>query len=95
MARSGRPDAVLMELALPGLDGCEVARRLRREGAAPALLLAVTVYGGERYRLLAREAGFDLLLVKPACPEQLRALLEACPRTGEGGKGDAYVREAT
>jgi CheY-like chemotaxis protein len=85
VARAHRPDVVLMELALPGVDGCEVARRLRREGPAPALLLAVTVYGGERHRRLAREAGFDLYLVKPACPEQLRGLLAAPPRHAEGG----------
>src|SRR4051812_5348725 len=80
-----RPDAVLMEMGLPGMDGCEVARRLRRrEGAPQALLVAVTGYGGERHRRLTREAGFDLHLVKPACPYALRELLAACKRQTGG-----------
>lgn len=80
-----RPDAVLMEMGLPEMDGCEVARRLRRrEGAPQALLVAVTGYGGERHRRITREAGFDLHLVKPACPETLRELLAACNRKAGG-----------
>jgi CheY-like chemotaxis protein len=84
-ALSCRPDAVLMEMGLPGMDGCEVARRLRRrEGAPQALLVAVTGYGSERHRQLTREAGFDLHLVKPACPETVRDLLAAWNRKARG-----------
>lgn len=75
-AVDGRPDAVVMELELPGLGGCEVARLLRGPGGVPdALLVAVTGYGDERHRALARDAGFDRHLVKPACPDELRELL--------------------
>jgi CheY-like chemotaxis protein len=70
VALAYRPDVVLMELGLPEVGGCEVARRLRRGGVLPqALLVAVTGYGEERSRLLALDAGFDLHLAKPACPE--------------------------
>jgi two-component system OmpR family response regulator len=80
-----RPDAVLMEMGLPGMDGCEVARRLRgHEGASQPLLVAVTGYGGERHRLLARRAGFDLHLLKPVCPELLRELLATSQRETGG-----------
>src|SRR5687768_9779401 len=48
VARAYRPDVVLMEMGLPGLDGCAVARRLRQQGGGPELLLiAVTGYGDE------------------------------------------------
>jgi two-component system CheB/CheR fusion protein len=85
LARAYRPDAVLMEMGLPGLDGCEVARRLRRQGARPALLLvAVTGYGDEKNRRRSREAGFDLHLVKPVDPEVLQGLLAASHRDAGG-----------
>jgi two-component system CheB/CheR fusion protein len=71
-----RPDAVLMEIALPGLDGCEVARRLRRQRGGPdVLLVAVTGYGDENTRRRLREAGFDWHLTKPVEPELLQSLL--------------------
>src|SRR5262245_27205253 len=65
VALTYRPDAILMEMGLPEMDGCEVARRLRgREGSSPLpLLVAITGYGEERYRVLARQAGFDLHLL--------------------------------
>lgn len=85
MALTYRPDTVLMELRLPRINGCEVSRRLRRnEGTSRALLVAVTGYGGDRHRRLTREAGFDLHLVKPVCPESLCELLSA-PSTKVGG----------
>ncbi len=76
VARSYQPDAVLMEIGLPGMDGYEVARRLRRQEELPHLLLvAITGYGNERYRRRAWDAGFDHFLVKPADPEVVRELL--------------------
>jgi CheY-like chemotaxis protein len=76
-ARSYRPDVVLTEIALPWMDGCDLARRLRDPGALPgALPVAVTGYATEPYRRRCREAGFDYLLIKPGEP----AVLEALPR---------------
>ena len=76
VARSYQPDAVRREIGLPGMDGYEAARRLRREEELPHLLLvAITGYGNERYRRRAWHAGFDHFLVKPADPEVVRELL--------------------
>lgn len=76
VARAYRPDAILMEIALPGLDGYEVARRLRQQVVGPKMLLAaITGYGGQQHRHRSREAGFDCHLVKPVEPEVLQNLL--------------------
>jgi len=71
-----RPDVVLLDIGLPGIDGYEVARRLRRRSELDGLLVvAVTGYGQESDRQRAREAGFDHHLVKPVDLETLRRLL--------------------
>jgi signal transduction histidine kinase/ActR/RegA family two-component response regulator len=76
--RTFRPDVVLMDIGLPGMDGYEVARRLRQEpdlAAGIALLVAVTGYAEDAARHRSREAGFDHHLVKPIDPDGLLALL--------------------
>lgn len=76
MARQVRPEFVFLDLGLPGLDGFEVARALRREPGLEALrIIAVTGYGQESDREKAREAGIDQHLVKPADPAFLESLL--------------------
>jgi CheY-like chemotaxis protein len=71
-----RPDAVILDIGLPGLDGNEVARRLRREPELKWLVLvALTGYGGDGHRRRCLEAGFDVYLVKPADPFALQQLL--------------------
>jgi CheY-like chemotaxis protein len=71
-----RPEVVLLDIGLPGIDGYEVARRLRQEPAmAGALLIAMTGYGQERDRRMSSEAGFDHHLVKPVDPAVLQKLL--------------------
>jgi CheY-like chemotaxis protein len=74
MARAYRPGAVLSEVRLPGMDGCDLARRLRRELGA-VTLIAVTGCSQPADRVRTQEAGFDRHLVKPADPHQLRELL--------------------
>jgi CheY-like chemotaxis protein len=60
------PQVVLLDVGLPGLDGCEVARRLRADPTLQTMtLLAVTAYGTEDDRRRAEAAGFDHFLVKP------------------------------
>jgi CheY-like chemotaxis protein len=75
-ARGEPPDMVFLDIGLPGMDGYEVARRLRRQpGGGRVFLVALTGYGQEEDRRRAREAGFDAYLVKPVDPDALRELL--------------------
>ena len=73
-----RPEVVFLDIGMPGMDGYEVARRLR---ALPQLgevvLVAQTGWGQEEDRRRSREAGFDQHLVKPTDPAALRSLLTA------------------
>ena len=76
LAQSVRPDVCLLDIGLPDMDGCELARRLRAEGAAAgAVLIAVTGYGQEQDRKRTREAGFDHHFVKPVDTAALAELL--------------------
>jgi len=76
IAEKFRPDLVLLDIGLPGIDGYEVAKRLRRlpEGDRP-LVAAVTGYGQEEDRRRSREAGFDEHLLKPIGMDVVRGLL--------------------
>jgi PAS domain S-box-containing protein len=79
-ARAFQPDVALLDIGLPGMDGYEVARRLRREpGLKDVRLVAVTGYGREEDRLRSREAGFDHHLTKPVEPCVLLKLLPDGP----------------
>jgi CheY-like chemotaxis protein/anti-sigma regulatory factor (Ser/Thr protein kinase) len=73
LARELDPDVVLLDLGLPGMNGYEVARKLREMLGTTALLVALTGYQDDRPRL--REAGFDAHLLKPTQLEKLFALL--------------------
>jgi PAS domain S-box-containing protein len=74
------PDVILLDIGLPGMDGFEVARRIR---ATPELadvrLVAVTGYGQDDDRARTVHAGFDAHLTKPVQPEVLRELLASGP----------------
>jgi CheY-like chemotaxis protein len=79
------PDAVLLDIGLPGMDGWEVARRLRaRAGPARLLLVAVTAYGAPEDVRRSREAGIDVHLVKPVAPEEIDGVL--CRSRGPAGE---------
>jgi len=69
------PDAVIVDIGLPGLDGYSIARRLRETGPPGVLLVAITGYGQDGDRERSREAGFDVHLTKPIDPRVLDALL--------------------
>ena len=79
-ALAHRPDVALVDIGLPGLDGYEVARRIRAAGtawSAQVTLIALTGYGQASDIDRARAAGFDQHLLKPVDPVQLELLLEA------------------
>jgi CheY-like chemotaxis protein len=66
IACAEQPAVALVDIGLPGIDGYEVARRLRQDPAARAIrLIALTGYGLEEDQRRVLEAGFDLHLVKP------------------------------
>ncbi len=61
------PDAIFLDIGLPGLDGYEVARRIRAtEAGKGARIIALSGYAADEDRRKSREAGFDLHLAKPA-----------------------------
>jgi len=70
------PDVVLLDIGLPGLNGHEVAQRIRQESALrDVMLIALTGYGQESDRRAALQAGFNHHLVKPARLEDLQKIL--------------------
>ena len=74
-----RPDAAVIDIGLSGLDGYELARRIRAAGHADMLLVAVTGYGQSGDRRRSSEAGFDAHLTKPVDALALDALLANLP----------------
>lgn len=74
-ARGTQPSLVILDLGLPGLDGFEVARRLREEHGTGLRIIALTAYASEDARARARDAGCDAHLVKPLDPRFLESLL--------------------
>jgi CheY-like chemotaxis protein len=66
---------VLLDIGMPGLDGYEVARRLRAMKGQAMRIIAITGWGQEADRQRSREAGFDLHLVKPVEPAELVRVL--------------------
>jgi CheY-like chemotaxis protein len=76
-----RPDVILLDIGMPGMDGYEVARRVREQTASgKVMLIALTGWGQEKDRKLAREAGFDHHRLKPVDLQALQALM-AAPQT--------------
>jgi CheY-like chemotaxis protein len=93
-ARALGPDLVLLDIGLPGLDGYEVARRIRAEASLPSpTLVAMTGWGRVEDTQRAREAGFDLHLTKPIDIEALERLIGTPEdaRRGAGSGVDALI----
>lgn len=86
IARSFHPEMVFLDLGMPDMNGCEVARYLRAlPETRAARLVALTGGGQEEDRRRTRAAGFDAHLVKPIEPDILEQLLAVPPRTDAGG----------
>jgi PAS domain S-box-containing protein len=87
LAAEFQPDAIVLDIGLPGIDGYEVARRLRADAAFGATtIIAVTGYGQPEDRARTAAAGCDHHVVKPADPEVLNELLAS--RTADLQPGD-------
>jgi PAS domain S-box-containing protein len=81
-----RPDAVLLDIGLPGLNGYEVCRRIRQQPWGKGLMLvALTGWGQDEDRRRSKEAGFDAHMVKPVDPEVLLKLLASAERKALAG----------
>src|SRR3979411_2494381 len=81
-ARTGRPDLVILDLGLPGLDGLDVARALRRDGEVPIIML--TARTEESDKLVGLGLGADDYMTKPFSPQGLVARGRAGLRRAEG-----------
>ena len=91
VAKAWQPDTVLLDIRMPGMDGHEVARRLRRESTLERLtLVAMTGFGATADRQRAEEAGFDHYLVKPIDFGLLSAILGS--DEDAGGAGGTLLR---
>jgi DNA-binding response OmpR family regulator len=72
-----KPDVAVVDIALPAMDGCELAVRLRGATASPLCLIALSGFGGIEDRQHTSEAGFQAHLLKPI---DLRALCDCIER---------------
>jgi DNA-binding response OmpR family regulator len=81
-ARTANPDLVVLDLGLPGLDGLDVTRALRRDGEVPIIML--TARAEESDKLVGLELGADDYLSKPFSPKELVARVRAVLRRAEG-----------
>ena len=92
-ARGERPDLVVLDLGLPGIDGLDVARELRRSANTPIVML--TARGDEADRIVGLELGADDYLVKPFSPKELVARVRAVLRRTTGAAAGAEVLRAS
>src|SRR5829696_7917243 len=91
-ARRARPDLVVLDLGLPGRDGLDVARSLRRTSNVPIVML--TARGDETDRIVGLELGADDYVVKPFSPKELVARVRAVLRRTEAAGAAEVLRVA-
>ena len=92
-ARMERPDLVILDLALPGLDGLDVARSLRRDGDLPIIML--TARDDETDKLIGLELGADDYVTKPFSPRELVARVRAVLRRHDRGASEEILRSGS
>ncbi len=88
--RGDHPDLLVLDLGLPGMDGLDVARELRRASTVPIIML--TARGEESDRIVGLELGADDYLVKPFSPKELVARVRAVLRRTSGMAGSEVSR---
>jgi two-component system alkaline phosphatase synthesis response regulator PhoP len=89
-ARTDRPDLVVLDLGLPGLDGLDVTRALRRDMSVPLIML--TARDSETDKVLGLELGADDYLTKPFSPRELVARIRAVLRRHEHDASAELIR---
>jgi PAS domain S-box-containing protein len=89
-----KPDVVLLDIGMPGMDGYEVARALRNmPGLGRPVLVAVTGWGGAEDRLKSKNAGFDEHLTKPVDISMIELLLTTLPKHAGAADGNPPIDE--
>lgn len=91
-ARHSRPDLIVLDLNLPGMDGLDVCRALRRESDVPIIMLTARV--DEMDRLIGLELGADDYITKPFSPRELVARVRVILRRVQGGMRDPEMIRA-
>ncbi len=89
MARAERPDMIVLDLGLPGLDGLDVLRRLRAGSAVPIII--ATARSEESDRIVGLELGADDYVTKPFSPKELVARIRAVLRRAEATLGGGEI----
>src|SRR5215472_16765292 len=90
--RARRPDLLLLDLMLPGIDGLEICRRLRQDPATASLpIVMLTAKGEEVDRVLGLELGADDYIVKPISPKEVVARVRAVLRRSQVSTGAAPI----
>ena len=92
LARTERPDMIVLDLGLPEIDGLDVTRRLRADSAVPIIML--TARSEESDRIVGLELGADDYIVKPFSPKELVARIRAVLRRAEATLGGGEVLRA-
>ncbi len=91
-ARTERPDLIVLDLGLPGIDGLDVTRALRRDTGVPIIMLTARV--AEADTVVGLELGADDYVTKPFSPRELVARVRAVLRRHEGDAGGGLLRAA-
>jgi CheY-like chemotaxis protein len=94
IARRELLNFVLLDIGLPGLDGYQVASRIRQELGALPIIIAITGYGGEENRRKALAAGCDHYFLKPCDQSALIMLLSASVTRPDSAMIDSLSHEA-
>jgi DNA-binding response OmpR family regulator len=89
VARSAKPDLVVLDLGLPDMDGLDVTRSLRKDGDMPIIML--TARGEETDKLVGLELGADDYITKPFSPKELVARVRAVLRRSEATAANAQA----
>ena len=91
LAREAQPDLILLDLMLPGLDGIQICRLLRRDSTVPIIML--TALGGEGDRVAGLDTGADDYLAKPFGMRELLARVRALLRRSASGSQPPVVKD--
>lgn len=92
LARAERPDMIVLDLGLPGMDGLDVTRRLRAQSSVPIIML--TARSEESDRIVGLELGADDYIVKPFSPKELVARIRAVLRRADATLGGGEMIRA-